>query len=165
MRDQAAIDLLRPVFLNHIFSAKLSRGGKYGRSQCVFNFFRKIFGFTTIPGCMTGGLASSTVSHLRDIDSDSLPLARTWEIGTAVQVRAGSSSGLGVSKNVGARLKSPGVQSRDDIPLARGDQPIAHQSQSRVSRGSGLCWGATRRGIAGAGELQFSSFPPNADTP
>ena len=32
MRDQAAIDLLRPVFLDHIFSAKLSCGGKYGRS-------------------------------------------------------------------------------------------------------------------------------------
>ena len=32
MRDQAAIDLLRPVFLNHIFWVKLSRGGKYGRS-------------------------------------------------------------------------------------------------------------------------------------
>jgi hypothetical protein len=43
MRDQAGIDLLRRAFLSHILSAKLSRDGKYGRNQCVFNFFRKIF--------------------------------------------------------------------------------------------------------------------------
>jgi hypothetical protein len=41
MRDQAGIHLLRRAFLSHIFSAKLSRGGKYGQNPCVFNFFSK----------------------------------------------------------------------------------------------------------------------------